>query len=185
MGTQTAEAFLGLGSNLAVREAHLAYALERLGEETHLRSVSSVYETDPLGYADQGPFLNMVVRVGTGRGPRELLDTVRGIEADRGRLRSFRNAPRTLDIDVLLYEDRVVEEDGLVVPHPRMGERPFVLVPLLELEPALVDPVLGTSYRDQLARLAGGVYGDLDEEARRLGVRRVMDGEELLDGRRE
>lgn len=105
-----------------------------------------MYETDPVGYAGQGPFLNMVVRVETGLPPVALLELGRRLEAERGRERTFRNGPRTLDVDILLFGDRSVRAEGLTIPHPRMTARPFVLVPLLELDPELEDPVTGRPY---------------------------------------
>jgi 2-amino-4-hydroxy-6-hydroxymethyldihydropteridine diphosphokinase len=176
------DAVLGLGSNLGSRESHLAHAIMGLEGAGEVRALSSVYETDPVGFTDQGPFLNMVVAIRTEREPRELLRRVRELERERGRVTSFRNAPRTLDIDVLLFGAREVWEEGLIVPHPRMRDRPFVLVPLLEVDPGAVHPVTGVPFREDLARLAGGgPLDDLRAAGERLGVRRVMAGEELLD----
>lgn len=162
--------YLGLGSNVGEREGHLAHALRRLGEAFDLTGVSSVWETDPVGYEDQGRFLNLVARVETDAPPLEVLHTVRSIEGERGRERTFRNAPRTLDMDVLLYGDRVVDEEGLTIPHPRMHERPFVLVPLLELDTGLEDPRTG----ERLAELAAAATSS------RTGMEPVMIGERLL-----
>lgn len=175
------DAFLGLGSNVGSRESHLAHAITGLNGAGGVRALSSVYETDPVGFTDQGPFLNMVVAIRTEREPRELLRLIREIESERGRVPSFRNAPRTLDIDVLLFGGRVVREEGLIVPHPRMRDRPFVLVPLLEVDPEATDPDTGTPFREDLARLAGGPLDDLRAVGEEMGVRRVMAGEELLD----
>jgi 2-amino-4-hydroxy-6-hydroxymethyldihydropteridine diphosphokinase len=163
--------FLGLGTNLGDRAAHLAHALARLAEELSVTGVSSVYETDPVGFADQPRFLNMVVRAETARSPDELLALTRGIEAERGREREFRDSPRTLDVDVLLYGDHQVRLEGLTVPHPRMAARPFVLVPLLELAPSLAEPGTGRPYRELLAA-AGGA----------LGVRKVLAPGALIGG---
>lgn len=175
------DTLLALGSNLPNRVEHLAYAVGRLAEETELRALSSVYETDPVGYTEQGAFLNMVVKVGTDRSPEEVLGLARAVEAERGRVRRFRNSPRTLDIDVLLYGDREVRREDLVIPHPRMKDRPFVLVPLLELEPDARDPATGAPFREALARLAGVPRPDLREAGEKLGVRWTMKGEALLD----
>lgn len=173
--------FLGLGSNLGDRVEHLAVALRALGDLGEIRGASGVYETAPEGFPDQPPFLNMAVRIETVLEPVELLECTRRIERDRGRVRTFRNAPRTLDIDVLLFGDRILDLDGLAIPHPRMSDRAFVLVPLLELAPGLTDPRTGRPFRESLAELrrAGGdpEGGDPDPP----DVRRVMDGEELLD----
>ena len=163
-------AFLGLGTNVGDRRAHLAHALRRLDEAFELTGVSSVWETDPVGNEDQDRFLNLVARVETDLRPRALLDVVRAIEEERGRERTFRNAPRTLDIDVLLYGDEVVEEEGLEVPHPRMDERPFVLVPLLELDTGVEDPRTGTRF----AKLEAA------QPSSRSGMERLMAGEKLL-----
>lgn len=167
-------AYLGLGSNLGRREAHLGHALRRLGEEAgRLTGVSGVHETDPVGFEDQPAFLNLAARLETSLEPEALLALARSIEAERGRARSFRNAPRTLDVDILLYGDRRIHRPGLTVPHPRMTERAFVLVPLLELAPALVEPGTGTPYRAYLE--------ELETLGPTPGVRRVGPGEELME----
>ncbi len=163
-------AYLGLGSNLGDRVAHLRYALGRLAEHYELTGVSSVWETDPVGYEDQPRFLNLVARIVASTGPDELLRTVRRIEGERGRERTFPNAPRTLDIDVLLYGREVVQRADLEVPHPRMAGRPFVLTPLLELDPELEDPRTGERFADLEAALPS--HTEMD---------RRMAGEELLD----
>jgi 2-amino-4-hydroxy-6-hydroxymethyldihydropteridine diphosphokinase len=164
--------YLGLGSNVGDREAHLAHALDRLGRDGRLTGLSSVYQTDPVGFLDQPPFLNMVARLETDRAPDDLLWLIRDIEAGRGRERVFPDAPRTLDIDVLLYGDRRLRMEGLTVPHPRMHLRPFVLVPLLELEPGLREPGTGRAYREILDALPP--VGDAAVEA-------IMPGDRLLD----
>lgn len=164
--------YLGLGSNVGDREAHLAHALGRLQEEDLLTGVSSVYESDPVGVTDQPRFLNMVARVETDREPTDLLLLVRAIEAERDRVREFRNAPRTLDIDILLYGDRQIRQEELTVPHPRMNERPFVLAPLLELDPDITEPGTGRRYSDIFAD-AGGIAG--------AGMFLTMPGERLLE----
>lgn len=128
--------------------------------------MSSVYETDPVGFVDQGPFLNLVARLETRLRPRALLALARTIEEERGRERSFRNAPRTLDIDILLYDDLRVSAPGLTIPHPRMRERPFVLLPLTELEPGAREPGSGVEYRAMV-------------DADATGVRRLYPGERL------
>lgn len=149
------DVFLGLGSNVGDREAHLAHALRRLAAETRLTAVSRVHETEPVGHLDQDRFLNMVARIRTPLDPMALLRLVRAIEGERARVRTFRNAPRTLDIDILLMGDLRVDLETLAVPHPRMAERPFVLVPLLELDPDLTEPGTGRRYSDILADIGG------------------------------
>lgn len=150
-------AFLGLGANVGDREGHLGHAVRRLQHALRVTGLSSVYHTAPVGNLRQRHFLNMVVRVETGRSARELLALTRTIEAERGRVRSVRNAPRTLDIDLLLHGDAIISEPDLEVPHPRMADRAFVLVPLLELEPELRDPRTGSPYRTYLEGAAGAV----------------------------
>jgi 2-amino-4-hydroxy-6-hydroxymethyldihydropteridine diphosphokinase len=128
-------AFVGLGTNLGDREAHLRRAVASLPDVT---AVSPVYETDPVGGPEQGAYLNAVVELATDRSPRDLLERCQELEADAERVRVERWGPRTLDADVLLVGDLVVDEPDLVVPHPRMWQRRFVLAPLADLAPELV-----------------------------------------------
>jgi 2-amino-4-hydroxy-6-hydroxymethyldihydropteridine diphosphokinase len=129
-------AFLGLGSNLGDREGELARAVAALPDVV---AVSSLYETAPVGGpAGQGPFLNLVVELDTELAPRQLLEVARRLETAAHRRREVRWGPRTLDVDVLLVGDEVVDDADLVVPHPRMWERRFVVEPLAELAPELV-----------------------------------------------
>jgi 2-amino-4-hydroxy-6-hydroxymethyldihydropteridine diphosphokinase len=131
-------AFLGLGSNLGDRQAELLRAVRGLPD---LVAVSSLYETEPVGGPPgQGPFLNLVVELDTELGPRSLLEVARRLEADAQRRRDVWWGPRTLDVDVLLVGDLVVDDADLVVPHPRMWERRFVVDPLAELAPDVVPP---------------------------------------------
>jgi 2-amino-4-hydroxy-6-hydroxymethyldihydropteridine diphosphokinase len=130
-----ARAFLGLGSNLGDRRAHLRRAVASLPDVV---AVSAVYETEPVGGPEQGRFLNCVVELETRRSPRELLGMAHALEKAARRVRLERWGPRTLDVDVLLVGDARVEEPDLVVPHPRMWERGFVLAPLADLAPELV-----------------------------------------------
>ena len=120
---------------------------------TRLVAQSPLYRSAPVGYAGQPDFINAVAAVDTALSPRELLDALLAIEGRHGRVRDFPNAPRTLDLDVLLYGERELHEPGLTVPHPRMHERAFVLVPLCELMPDARHPRLGKSYRELLAGL--------------------------------
>ena len=131
----TVRAFLGLGSNLGDRERRLREAVAGLPDVVR---VSPVYETDPVGGPEQGPYLNAVVELATERSPRQLLEQARSLEAAAGRVRGERFGPRALDVDVLLVGELVVDEPDLVVPHPRMWQRRFVLAPLADLAPDLV-----------------------------------------------
>ncbi len=135
-----ARAFIGIGANLGDREPNLTRALQALDETPEIRILrrSTLRETEPVGYADQPKFLNGVVELETELEPRALLDRMLQVEASLGRFRERRNGPRTVDLDLLLYDDQSINEPGLQVPHPRMRGREFVLGPLAELEPVLV-----------------------------------------------
>jgi 2-amino-4-hydroxy-6-hydroxymethyldihydropteridine diphosphokinase len=153
-------AFIGLGSNLGEREQHLEAALADLAglPGTRVARVSSMIESAPVGAPQgSGAFLNAVARLETSLAPRELLAGLLEIERTRGRDRAGqpRNAPRTLDLDLLLYGDAVIAQADLQVPHPRMHERHFVLWPLLQIEPKARDPRTGELFADVLARLPG------------------------------
>jgi 2-amino-4-hydroxy-6-hydroxymethyldihydropteridine diphosphokinase len=153
------EAFIGLGSNVGDRREHLraAYAgLERLGR---VARVSSLYETEPVGFAEQGAFLNAVAVIETELTPHDLLQELLKIEAGRERVRAQRNGPRTLDLDLLFYGDEVIDRPGLAVPHPRLQDRRFVLAPLCQIAPDLRHPALGLSVQELLEELrdAAGV----------------------------
>jgi 2-amino-4-hydroxy-6-hydroxymethyldihydropteridine diphosphokinase len=133
-------AYLALGSNLGDRLAHLQGAVDGLRSDDGIvvLAISDVYETDPVGGPEQGPFLNAVVAVQTMLGPWELLAVAQRLEADAQRVRDARWGPRTLDVDVLLYDDVTMDDELLTIPHPRMWERAFVLVPLADVAPDLV-----------------------------------------------
>lgn len=142
-----ARAYVALGSNLGDREATLRGAAERLGavEGVRVVGVSELRETDPVGMVEQPRFLNGAVALDTDLSPRDLLDVLLGIERELGRVRDgARWGPRTLDLDLLVYDDVVVDEPGLRVPHPRLHERRFVLEPLADLDPLLEVPGRGT-----------------------------------------
>lgn len=144
-------AYIGIGSNLGDRLALCRSALDELGrgEATELVSTSSLYETSPWGKSDQEPFINAVASVSTILEPKALLDRLQEIETKRGgRRRRARWGPRSLDLDLLIYDDARIRLPGLTVPHPRMHERLFVLIPLEEIDPHLVHPVLGRTVGD-------------------------------------
>lgn len=135
---------VALGSNLGDRRGHLTWAVERLADHLAGVRVSSVIETAPVDVpGPQPPYLNAAAVGTTSLAPRELLDALLALERARGRARPAPRAPRTLDLDLILYGDRVIDDDGLVVPHPRFRERRFVLEPLAELAGEWVDPVTG------------------------------------------
>jgi 2-amino-4-hydroxy-6-hydroxymethyldihydropteridine diphosphokinase len=140
-------AYVGLGANLGDREATLRAAVEALAAVPGVRvvAVSSLRETEPVGYLDQPPFLNGAAALETELAPRELLEALLAVERALGRTREGpRFGPRTVDLDLLLHGSEVVDEPGLTVPHPRLHERAFALEPLAELDPALVVPRKGT-----------------------------------------
>lgn len=146
-------AYVGLGANVGNRRENLDHAVELLAAEPGVRvlAVSSVRETDPVGYEDQPHFLNAACAVETELGPRELLERLLAIERALGRERTGpRFGPRTIDLDLLLYGNETLDEPGLTVPHPRLAERLFVLEPLHELAPDLVLPD-GRAIRDLVA----------------------------------
>jgi 2-amino-4-hydroxy-6-hydroxymethyldihydropteridine diphosphokinase len=142
-----ATAFVGIGSNLGEPERQIAAALERLASEDgiDLVAVSTLRETEPVGYLDQPSFLNGAAQLETELPPRELLERLLAIEARLGRVRGEgpRFGPRMIDLDLLLYGDETIDEPGLTVPHPRLAERRFALQPLAELAPGLEIPGLG------------------------------------------
>ena len=138
-------AYVGLGANLGAREETLRHAVELLGQadDVEVLAVSQLRETEPVGVVDQPPFLNGAVAIETARAPRDLLDMLLEIERSLGRVREERWGPRTIDLDLLVYGDEVVDEPGLRVPHPHLHQRRFALVPLVELAPELDVPGRG------------------------------------------
>ncbi len=142
--------YLALGTNLGDRESNLEAALDALSSQIRLLAESPIYQTAPWGYEDQPDFLNQVVRAETTLSPRELLTFVKRVEEQAGREPSFRYGPRKIDVDILFYEDWIVEEDDLIIPHPRLHQRAFVLVPLADLAPELCHPKLNRTVSDLL-----------------------------------
>lgn len=137
-------AYISLGSNMGDKVDSLKHAVALLNkhEAIEVTAVSSIYDTDPVGYEDQDVFMNIVVAVETTLLPIELLDVCQSIEEELKRVRIVRWGPRTMDLDIVLFDDQVMDTERLVIPHPRMHERGFVLVPLAEIKKDLVHPVL-------------------------------------------
>ena len=144
------EVYLGLGSNMGDRQGNLSKALDLLSQKLQMGRVSSVYDTEPMGNVEQPRFLNLVCQVYTGLAPTALLALAKGIESKLGRVHSKPNAPRPIDIDILFYGDKVIETPELVIPHPRVMERAFVLVPLAEIAPELKHPVSDETIKELL-----------------------------------
>jgi 2-amino-4-hydroxy-6-hydroxymethyldihydropteridine diphosphokinase len=150
--------YLCLGSNLGEREKNLAQALTLLSQKVNLEKVSSIYETEPVGYKEQPFFLNLVCRITTNMNAEGILHLAKDIENKLGRVPDFPNSPRPIDIDILFYGDRIIKTRNLTIPHPRLTERAFVLIPLAEIAPELVHPELGKSIAE-LASSAEGYNG--------------------------
>jgi 2-amino-4-hydroxy-6-hydroxymethyldihydropteridine diphosphokinase len=150
------DAYIALGSNRGDRELNLLRAVAEIGKMhgCRVRGVSAFYETSPVGVIDQPSFYNGVLRLATELPPRELLERLLHIEREVfGRIRIVQWGPRPIDLDLLLYGSMIVEEEGLIVPHPRMADRRFVLQPLCDLAPGLVHPVLGQTVSELLKTL--------------------------------
>ena len=152
------EAIVALGSNLGNRESNLKRALAGVARRrtTRVTEVSPVYETEPMYYENQGWFLNCVAAVETRLRPLELLDSLKAIEEEMGRQPAVRYGPRTIDLDILFYGNEIVSEPGLEIPHPRLTERLFVLMPLNDIRPGLIHPVLGKRVSELLAGAGTG-----------------------------
>ena len=164
-----AEVLLGLGSNLGDPQRNLGEALELLQPDCRIQRVSSCYRTEPVGYRDQNWFLNCAVKARTEASPQAVLEKATEIERTLGRRREILDGPRTIDVDILLIDDVVIERPGLTVPHPRMHLRRFVLTPAAEIAADWMHPVL--------LQTLGALLEQLDDPAR---VDRVSDSETLL-----
>jgi len=150
--------YLALGSNLGDRLANLKQAIAALTPQMEVNAKSSVYETPPRGYEDQPKFLNQVVKAKTYLDPEPLMKHLKRLEVALGRKESFPNGPRLIDMDILFYDNLVWNGPSLIIPHPRLHERGFVLLPLMELNPDLVHPVNKKSVREMIAQCdVGGI----------------------------
>jgi 2-amino-4-hydroxy-6-hydroxymethyldihydropteridine diphosphokinase len=159
--TDAAVIYLALGSNLGDRRANLAAAITRLRAQVAVEQISAIYESEPAYVDDQPRFLNAVLRGHTHLPPEALLAFLKAIERELGRVAGPRFGPRLIDLDILLYADIVIATDHLTIPHPRMAERPFVLVPLAEIAPDLAPP----GWTATVGELAGTVRGHGDVRA--------------------
>jgi 2-amino-4-hydroxy-6-hydroxymethyldihydropteridine diphosphokinase len=164
MNSELVTVYLGLGSNIEDRQENLNRALGYLAQRLRLTGKSSVYDTEPVGNPEQPRFLNMVCQVKTMLKPEDLLVLAKGIERKMGRIPGNRNAPRTIDIDILFYGDEVIKTPELTIPHPRLPERAFVLVPMAEISPTLVHPVNKKSISELLREVKKGIQGVLKLE---------------------
>jgi len=165
-------AYLGLGSNLEPRLEYLRHALSRLNSgPIVVGACSSIFETEPVGFRAQPDFLNLVCQVSTGLGPEALLTQCRRIESEVGRKPTFKNGPREIDIDLLIYGDVILDLPELKVPHPAMPNRRFVLEPLAQIAPGGIDPRSGRTFAQLLLEC-----GDRSSVMRRFESSSVFDG---------
>jgi len=153
MRTAIATVFIGLGTNLGDRDQNLAAALKSLQAHMSIEAASAVYESRPVDVEDQPWFLNMAVQASTELAPRALLAALTDIEHAMGRTRTVRRGPRIIDLDILFYSDKIISEEDLVIPHPRIASRGFVLAPLNEIAPEFRHPGLGKDIRTLYANL--------------------------------
>lgn len=152
--------YLGLGSNIGKSKENIERAISLLGKKVNIVSKSSYYRTEPVGFKDQPWFLNMVIEVETDLEPIELLDFTQGIEKEMKRVKTRLNGPRIIDIDILLYNNLKMDSERLSIPHPRMQDRAFVMVPMHEIAPGII--IQGITIEDIIAKLEG-------EEIEKLG----------------
>lgn len=149
----THEIFIALGSNLGDRLSNLQDAIQRMPPVVRPLECSPIYETPPWGFMDQPLFLNQVIRASTVLNPFDLLAYLKQIEIQLGRQTTFRNGPRLIDLDIMFYDDLILETETLTVPHPRLAERGFVLVPLKDLAPHLRHPITGLTVLEMLSEV--------------------------------
>ncbi|WP_088105909.1 2-amino-4-hydroxy-6-hydroxymethyldihydropteridine diphosphokinase [Halalkalibacter urbisdiaboli] len=167
------DVYLALGSNIGDREAYLEKAIRELSAhpQIEVKQASSIYETEPIGYVEQQAFLNMVIYIRTNLSPQKLLAETQAIEQLCGRKRDIHWGPRTLDLDILLYDEENMKMENLCIPHPRMWERAFVVVPLMQLNPSL--------YSESLNKSIAEVYKELPDKEGVIVWKRTIGGEGL------
>ncbi|MGS2780313.1 2-amino-4-hydroxy-6-hydroxymethyldihydropteridine diphosphokinase [Robertmurraya sp. GLU-23] len=166
-------AYISLGTNMGDRYKNLVNAIHylKVEKEIHLVKCSSIYDTVPVGYTEQDDFLNMVISVRTTLTPNELLEICLRIEKDLGRKREFKWGPRIIDLDILLYNQENIEAENLIVPHPRMQERAFVLAPLLEIDSSIMIPNQDKSIED---------YFNMNAEKEGVRIWKQKNGEDVF-----
>ncbi len=143
--TKGKKAYIALGTNLGNRDENLKTVLKEIKKIANITKKSSIYETDPIGYKDQGKFLNMAIEIQTQLSPIDLIVKLQEIEHKMGRVRTIENGPRIIDLDILLYRNEIINEKNLKIPHPRMHSRKFVLEPLNEIAQNVIHPKLNLS----------------------------------------
>jgi len=145
--------YLAIGSNIGDRTANLRGAIDAIKPEVIATKCSPVYETPPCGFHDQPQFLNQVIEAETDLSPAELLDHLKRTEKSLGREKTFKNGPRIIDLDIIFYDDEVVDSPPLIIPHPHMAERAFVLIPLADIAPQFQHPILKESVSELLSKI--------------------------------
>jgi 2-amino-4-hydroxy-6-hydroxymethyldihydropteridine diphosphokinase len=140
--------FLGLGSNIDDKERYITTAISLISEICTVKKKSHLYLTEPVGATNSDWFMNSVIEIETEMNPDALLSALQSIEQQLGRKKTVKNAPRTIDIDILLYDDVILKKKHLVIPHPLLQDRLFVLQPMMDIDPSVIHPVFGTSIRE-------------------------------------
>lgn len=150
-----ADAFIGIGSNIGDKEGNIRNAIKLMKGKCKVLKTSSLYETEPVGYKWQDWFFNCAVEIETKLNPNELLEFLQSIERKLGRIKTIKNGPRTIDLDILFYDDLIINEKNLTIPHPRLHGRLFVLEPLKEIAPELVHPVFKKRVNELYLMISG------------------------------
>lgn len=142
------EIFIGLGTNLGDKKNNLEQAITLMKQKCKILKQSKLYETEPVGYKDQDWFLNCVVEIETELDPLELFDFLQSIEKEMKRIKTVKDSPRVIDLDILFYEDQVINHENLIIPHPRLHERLFVLIPMSDINPNFNHPTFGETIKE-------------------------------------